>query len=45
MILAPKNSCSEIFDYLSGCDKTKFIGLIEECDGDVEKATREKFVE
>ena len=45
MTLAPKNSCSEIFDYLSGWDKTKFIELIGEYDGDVEKATRVKFVE
>ena len=45
MTLSPKNSCSEIFDYLSGWDKTKFIRLIEEYDGDVEKATRVKFIE
>jgi len=37
---APKNASSEVFDYLSGWNQSKFIRLIEELDEANSKATQ-----
>jgi hypothetical protein len=42
---APRNACSEVYDYIWGWNKEKFIELIKEMDESVTKTTRVSFID
>jgi hypothetical protein len=42
---ALRNECSEVYDYISGWNKEKFIELIKEMDESVTKTTRVSFID
>jgi hypothetical protein len=42
---APKNACSEVYDYISSWNKERFIQLIKEMDESVTKTTRMSFID
>lgn len=45
MTCAPRNASSEVFDYISGWNKERFINLIREMDDSVTKTTRVRFID
>jgi hypothetical protein len=42
---APRNACSEVYDYISVWNKEKFIKLIKEMDESVTETTRVSFID
>jgi hypothetical protein len=42
---APRNACSEVYDYISVWNRQKFIELIKEMDELVTKTTRESLID
>jgi hypothetical protein len=45
MTSAPRNACSEVYDYIWALNKEKFIELIKEMDDSVIKTTRVSFTD